>query len=228
MSRIEWQCLRTRGRHVAVDSGFYMIRHAESEVNVDIPVLSYGKAMLTSIGREQASHLARNWPRIPCASLTSPFKAAVETIEILGLGRKAEIIVDDRLREFSYLDPEFADKTSRSVRRERSVAFWRRCDPYYRDGDGGETFAEFASRVRAAIGVDSPSDQGQVVTAVTHGMVIAVAMVIAAGPCLTLEETMRRFRASVQGVGVVRNCAVVCIDMHHELKALQFSGVSEQ
>lgn len=196
-------------------SDLIMIRHAESEVNVDIPVRRYEEADLTVAGRRQAMELATRWPNRPPLCSTSPFRAARATAQLLRLPGQGEPTVDPGLAEFRYLDSDFADGSTRAQRQERSRRYWYRNDPRFRDGGDAESFEDLAERVEAVLCDDSRHSAA----VVTHGMFVAAAQVMVARRGTTLQGLFDQFVAVVRLHGVVANCSVTQLPAARSLSA---------
>lgn len=184
-----------------------LTRHGQSEVNVDKTVARYAEARLTEVGREQVRRLAQVWADRPPVTASSPFFAARETAKLLHGQGHADLLVDAALSEFRYLDPAFADGSTREQRRARADVYWERRDPHYRDGGDAESFADLVDRIRTVL--SSPTGMEGVL--VTHGMVIAAAALLTRRPAAPLHELMCRFADGIRAHGVVPNCAVVRI-----------------
>jgi broad specificity phosphatase PhoE len=186
----------------------YLVRHGESEVNVDVPVRAYSTAKLTSRGRLQAERLAMRMNFRPTMVRSSTFVCARDTAAVLlDLCGTNAAIIEPALVEFTYLDPAFADGSTRAERAIRARAFWARSDANYRDGRHAETFAEFESRVRWWLSCRIESESHDV--AVTHGMVITLAALIGSSPAVGLRPLFSAFIRHLLTVGVIPNCGVV-------------------
>jgi len=184
----------------------YLVRHGHNEINAGGAVAAYGEAGLTALGHDQVLGLAASWKPRPAVTVASPFASAVQTAQLLQAGR-IEFALDDRLREFSYLSPSFANGTTRSQRQDRAEKYWDSEDPSYADGDDSESFADLAARVGHFL--DEQAEATTPVVAVTHGMVIALAQLLTREDPTGVRDLFRRFKYSLQTRGVVANCAVV-------------------
>jgi probable phosphoglycerate mutase len=182
-----------------------MVRHGQSEVNMDMPVARYADARLTEVGREQVRHLAQVWNDRPAVTATSPFMAARETARLLQGHGHTDPAINASLGEFRYLDSAFADGSTREQRHARSGAYWERRDPHYRDGGEAESFVDLVDRVRTVLSMRADTET----IVVTHGMLISAAVIFARRPTARLQELMCRFADDLREHGVVPNCALV-------------------
>jgi broad specificity phosphatase PhoE len=120
-----------------------LARHGETEWSANGRHTSRTDLPLTDNGRRHARRLA---PRLTdrgfALVMTSPLRRAVETCELAGLGKKAE--VRDELREWDYGDYE-GSTTAEIQRRRPGWSLWRDGCP------NGEMAADVGARADSVI-----------------------------------------------------------------------------
>ncbi len=121
-----------------------LIRHGESEANAGLPTFEPANIKLTEKGHQQAKQVANYFTQQPDLIVTSPYirtkQTAQYTIERFSSTPQIEWLV----QEFNYLASEHRINTTLEQRRPMAEA----CDPFYRDGTDGESFAEMIKRVQ--------------------------------------------------------------------------------
>jgi probable phosphoglycerate mutase len=126
----------------------WFIRHAESEANVGLPTTSPANVKLTNWGRKQAEYIARAFTNQPDIIVTSPYirtkQTAIPTIERFPNSSQQEWPV----QEFTYLSPSQCHGSTIEERRPLTHKYWQHMDPFYVDGEGAESFAQFIHRVQ--------------------------------------------------------------------------------
>lgn len=127
-----------------------LVRHAESAANAGHRTSDPGSIPLTDAGVRQAELLAAAWIGIPAKIISSPFRRAISTAEPLANRFRLPIHIA-AIHEFTYLSPDRCRDTTPGERQHWVEAFWQRAEPDFRDGNGAETFREFADRVAMAI-----------------------------------------------------------------------------
>ena len=129
----------------------WFIRHAESEANAGLPTTSPTNTKLTRRGSKQAEYIARAFTTQPDIIVTSPYirtkQTAIPTIERFPRSLQQEW----QVQEFTYLSPSQYQGTTIEERRPLAHAYWQRLDPFYVDGEGAESFAQFICRVQQAL-----------------------------------------------------------------------------
>lgn len=130
-----------------MDKKIYIIRHAESEQNIGIFHEHSGTNPLTSHGHKQASELSKTLVQ-PSKIIVSKFIRTIQTAEpVIKKFPDTEIHVWSNTHEYINVNTaKLIDKTNSNYEvREKFV--WSINDPFYRDGDMNESFAEFVDRV---------------------------------------------------------------------------------
>jgi isoleucyl-tRNA synthetase len=172
---------------------YFVIRHGESESNVTRIIDSEGKGdennHLTEIGREQARHAGhfakeKNIDII----ITSPFLRAEETARIIKEACGAELIVDERLREFH--TGIYSGKSIDEFHKAERV-FYSHLDKKI---PGGESHRDVMNRTMSALYEYEEKYEGKTILMVTHGGILW--MMEAAAHLKTDEEIINYMLAS--------------------------------
>jgi probable phosphoglycerate mutase len=158
---------------LALQTNLYFIRHAEGIANVSGRILDQCEGSgLTTRGIHQAQQL-RQRLRVTGeiqtdVVLTSTFRRALETAEILAPLWPAPVVPDDDLQELRYGvdDMLYADFNA------RYGAFDVRDEPARQKSPSGESWQQFAARATDAIDRIRQAYAGQSAVLVTHGGVI--------------------------------------------------------
>jgi broad specificity phosphatase PhoE len=126
----------------------WLIRHGESEANAGLPTFEPANIKLTERGHQEAKQVALYFTQQPSLIVTSPYirtkQTAQPTIERFSSTPQIEWLV----QEFNYLASEHRVNTTLEQRRPMAETYWKQCDPFYRDGTDGESFAEMMKRVQ--------------------------------------------------------------------------------
>jgi len=146
-----------------------LIRHGESEGNRDRVFTRTPAVPLTDAGRAQvraaAERIAARYR--PTRIVTSPFRRARETADILAARLGLPVTVEEDLRERSYRtlagEPYDAARTTAGYDRAR---FWLWCPP------GGETLLAVAARAGAVLDRVAGAAAEDDVLVVSHGAVM--------------------------------------------------------
>ena len=81
----------------------YLIRHGETEANVEGRLLGSSESPLTARGREQASTLARELASTPISKImSSPRQRAMDTAARLAEAKNSSVASDPRLTEIDF------------------------------------------------------------------------------------------------------------------------------
>jgi broad specificity phosphatase PhoE len=129
----------------------WLIRHGESEANAGGRTSKPADIELTDKGREQAELMAEQFDKPPELVVTSSFARALRTAEPLIRKYPAARVEQWPVHEFTYLSPGRCLKTTIDERMPMVKEYWKKCDPFYLDGAGAETFEGFMGRARQAI-----------------------------------------------------------------------------
>lgn len=125
----------------------FFIRHGESEANAGLPTSDPAATALTKLGQRQAEEAASKFPTEPELIVTSLFLRAKQTAIPL-MKRYPHVKCEEwPVHEYTFLSPLRCQNTTRIDRLPLVAEYWERCDPFYCDGDGAESFSDFMTRV---------------------------------------------------------------------------------
>jgi broad specificity phosphatase PhoE len=124
-----------------------LVRHGESEGNVGATTWSAASIRLTPRGHDQARTLATSFIEPPDLIVVSPYLRTQQTAAPL-IQRFPGIAVEEwPVHEFTYLNAWVHTGTTEQQRAVHAQAYWARCDPDWREGEGAESFADFVCRI---------------------------------------------------------------------------------
>ncbi|MBI2025675.1 histidine phosphatase family protein [Candidatus Kaiserbacteria bacterium] len=186
----------------------YLIRHGESESNVD-GVYRGRDAELTDTGREQAKAVAGRIKRIGVEALiTSTFPRAHETAAIIGECIGLPVETEEQFGEWAeptHIFGKHRDDPDRTA--EREAVFAAHQDPHYRHTDE-ETFAELVARAEAVLRMLREHTKSRICV-VTHGGFLRILVgVMVFGPDFTkktFHHLLWHFPTTNTGVTYVKS-----------------------
>ncbi|AFY99318.1 histidine phosphatase family protein [Calothrix sp. PCC 6303] len=124
----------------------WLIRHGESEANAGLVTAEVENIKLTQKGQQQAKKVALFFSEQPSLIVTSPYLRTKQTAEPT-IERFPRIPQSEwEVQEFSYLATMRRKNTTLSQRVPMAEEYWQRCDPFYSDGEGAESFAKMIER----------------------------------------------------------------------------------
>jgi 2,3-bisphosphoglycerate-dependent phosphoglycerate mutase len=127
----------------------WFIRHGQSESNADLKTVHPAQSALTPRGVQEAQQVAAIFHPEPDLIIISPFLRAQQTA-VPTLARFPHVSTETwPVHEFTYLAPEHYNGTTGAERWPLARAYWERNDPFYKDDDVAESFAELLERVTA-------------------------------------------------------------------------------
>lgn len=175
---------RTPGPGNAPENGTVLvfIRHGETDWNREARWQGQADVPLNPSGREQAKRMAEELSRRMRVDViySSDLSRAHDTALALAGATGAPVHLDPRLREVD--QGEWQGKRVLDIREQYADLFARRlADPWLVAPPGGESAAQVAERMKAALHQIVARHPGQVIAIVSHGFVLAVARVLAAG-----------------------------------------------
>ncbi|QHI70412.1 histidine phosphatase family protein [Tichowtungia aerotolerans] len=147
----------------------YLIRHGQTEWNVERRMQGRADSPLTLQGVEAAERLA---PKIPPVSAvySSPSGRTMQTARIL-FGSREVVVCDDRLLEINLGDWEGRLQADLDLEDpEQHPNFWKA--PHLFKKEGAETFSDVAGRAAGFLDEISGRHAGQSVAVVSHTTVI--------------------------------------------------------
>ena len=125
----------------------FLIRHAQSEANIQLKTSSHAEIALSQLGHQQAENLCHQLPYIHHV-MASQFLRAQQTAQPLLRTYHLELQIDEDIHEFSYLSEQKCANTNMQERKAWVDEYWQHADPDYKDGEDAESFTEFYTRVR--------------------------------------------------------------------------------
>ena len=200
----------------------WFIRHAESESNAGLPMEDTRLVSLTPRGIEQARRFADVFARPPTLIVTSPYRRSQETARptIERFPGVAQAVWP--VEEFFHLARFRGILSAREERMAAAEAYWQRCDPFYRESEGAETFAELMQRVQAALARLREQEQG-FVAVFGHGLFMrAMYWALCTRSFEVSADHMRQFRA-LGRLFAVPNTAIIKLRFDEE--GLWFSQI---
>lgn len=147
-----------------------LIRHGESEGNRDRIFTPTPEVPITAEGREQV-RVAAEWIAArydPVRVVSSPFRRAVQTAEIISTRFLLPLAIEEDLRERSY--GELAGRpyaAARTCTDYDPATYWLWCPP-----GGGETLVDVAARAGAVLDRVVRAAPDDEVVVVSHGAVM--------------------------------------------------------
>ena len=176
-------------------SQIWIIRHAESKSNAGEKTTNPAKIDLTEKGYKQAACIVNAFKNRPNLIVTSPYLRTKQTAEPL-VKRFSDVEQQEWLvHEFTYLSPEKCKDTTTQERRPLVAEYWERCDPFFNDGDGAESFADLMNRIEYFIEKVKLSDN-EFTAVFSHGLFIrALIWRFIVGKPNELPHGMKRFRS---------------------------------
>ncbi len=182
----------------------WLIRHGESIANAGEATKDHRSIPLSITGIRQAQELAAVIREAPDLIVTSPYLRAQQTalptmVKFPDAGRG----IWDCIHEFVYLAPGTCAGTTAVQRRPRVIAYWRRLDPDYVDGDGAESYSQLIDRIDMTLALLRRRKE-QFIILFTHAQFIRNFCLVHSNPDLTPKQYMAMFRRSEP----VRNCQI--------------------
>lgn len=169
------------------------IRHGQSASNAGLVTRYPDSIPLTGLGVRQAGFVAAAFPMAPALVIVSSFDRATQTSMPLRHRFPQAPVAVWPVQEFSYLAPNRYSGTRREDRAPAVVAYWRRLEPDFRDGDGAETFREFWLRVEAFL--EGCRGLRGLTAVFSHGQFLRGVMLRLLLGSVPLCEAMCRFRS---------------------------------
>lgn len=165
----------------------WWIRHAESEANAGLATQDDGAISLSPIGFEQAKQIPTLFPAAPDLIITSPFLRTKLTAQPL-LDKYPQVTPAEwKLYEFTFLSAQRLGLTTWEQRKPHADAFWERGDPFARDGQDAESFAQFVERVQLGLAL-ARETPAQSIVIFTHGFVMYLMLWLVLTNAETLEQ----------------------------------------
>lgn len=126
----------------------FLIRHAESEANINGKTLSHASIALSEHGHKQAQALCLKLPEIDHV-IVSQYLRTHQTAAPLLEKYDLSFEIDEHLHEFSYLSECKCANTNMDDRKAWVKAYWEKMDYQYKDADDAESYEDLYMRVQA-------------------------------------------------------------------------------
>ncbi|RFU70189.1 histidine phosphatase family protein [Bacillus sp. V59.32b] len=152
----------------------YLVRHGQTEWNLEGRLQGWGNGELTKEGINDALALGRRLINVPIDLIySSSSKRAYQTAELITGSRDIPIIQDDALREMGFGDWEGRIRTEIEKEYEHEYkAFWE--TPHLYNRNSGELFSHVIDRVVSAFNEIVEKHPSGTVMVVSHSITLRV------------------------------------------------------
>lgn len=177
----------------------FLVRHAESEANINGKTLSHASIALSEHGHRQAQDLCSKLPVIDHVIVSKYLRTqqtAAPILEKYGLSLE----VDEHLHEFSYLSERKCANTNLNDRKAWVNAYWERMDYQHRDADDTESFEDLYLRVKAfhdKLKIVAEDYAVKHLAVFSHGQFLQLLIMQIQQPRPLTKELMQQFRADL-------------------------------
>ena len=130
-----------------INMSIFLIRHAESEANINGKTLSHASIALSENGHKQAQALCLKLPKMDHV-IVSQYLRTHQTAAPLLEKYNLTFEVDEHLHEFSYLSERKCANTNMDDRKVWVNAYWEKMDYQHKDADDAESFEDLYLRVQ--------------------------------------------------------------------------------
>lgn len=171
-----------------------LVRHGQSAANAGAASHDHATIPLTEKGRQQARDIALSITQAPDLIIASPFLRAQDTAAAI-ISRFPCVPVETwPIEEFTYLEPARCVDTTVAQRKRWVDRYWADADPAYVDGEGAESFLQFAARAESFLD-RLAAHPAQAVLVFSHGQFLSlVAWLIERPPAPIDSLAMREWR----------------------------------
>jgi broad specificity phosphatase PhoE len=152
-------------------NNIWLIRHGESQSNAGEKTTTPEHIGLTTLGELQSQQIANTIIHQPDLVVYTPYVRTQQSSKPIIEKYPGVIHEEWPLQEFTYLNPHQYHNTSRHDRQSSKRIYWSKCDPYYSDGGGAESYYEFLNRIEICLNRLKTIDGFIIVY--THGHVIS-------------------------------------------------------
>jgi alpha-ribazole phosphatase len=184
-----------KGKNMSI----FLIRHAESEANINGKTLSHASITLSGNGHIQAQTLCSLLPKIDQVMVSKYLRTQQTAAPILEK-YKLDFEVNEHLHEFSYLSERKCANTNLNDRKAWVNAYWNKMDFQHRDADDAESFEDLYLRVQAFYDKlkTVAEDYAEKNLAVfSHGQFLQLLIMQIQQPSLLTKELMQQFRTDL-------------------------------
>ncbi|MDC4997722.1 histidine phosphatase family protein [Acinetobacter baumannii] len=174
----------------------FLIRHAESEANINGKTLSHASIALSENGHKQAQALCLKLPEIDHV-IVSQYLRTHQTAAPLLEKYDLSFEVDEHLHEFSYLSERKCANTNMDDRKAWVKAYWEKMDYQYKDADDAESFEDLYMRVQAfqeKLKALSDNYVQKNLAVFSHGQFLQLLMMQIQRPQPISKDLMQQFR----------------------------------
>ena len=177
----------------------FLVRHAESEANINGKTLSHASIALSEHGHKQAQDLCSKLPRIDHV-IVSQYLRTQQTAAPILEKYNLTFEVDEHLHEFSYLSERKCANTNLNDRKAWVNAYWERMDYQHRDADDAESFEDLYLRVQAfqeKLKILTPHYVKKNLAVFSHGQFLQLLIMQIQQPRPLTKELMQQFRSDL-------------------------------
>lgn len=177
----------------------FLVRHAESEANINGKTLSHASIALSEHGHRQAQDLCSKLPVIDHV-IVSKYLRTQQTAAPLLEKYNLDFEVDEHLHEFSYLSERKCANTNLNDRKAWVDVYWEKMDCQHKDADDAESFEDLYLRVQAfheklkAL-ADNYAEKNLAVF--SHGQFLQLLIMQIQQPSPLTKELMQQFRSDL-------------------------------
>ena len=200
----------------------WLIRHGESVSNANLPTSHPADSALTPRGEEEAKQIPTAFHEAPDLIIVSPYLRARQTAVPTQSKFPNTPVEEWPVHEFTYLHPERYRGTTGSERGPYAQAYWERNNPFEKEQDEGESFAELLTRVQE-MRQRLQEAQADFIAVFSHGLFLrAVLWHLLTGIDEPTKDAMWRYQQFVWGVWMP-NCSILELMIVNE-RPIMFSG----
>ncbi|AMW80788.1 alpha-ribazole phosphatase (plasmid) [Acinetobacter sp. TGL-Y2] len=177
----------------------FLIRHAESEANINGKTRSHASIALSENGHIQAQNLCSTLPKIDHVMVSKYLRTQQTAAPILEK-YNLDFEVDEHLHEFSYLSEFKCANTNLNDRKAWVNAYWEKMDCQHRDSDDAESFEDLYLRVQAfhdKLKTVAESYAAKNLAVFSHGQFLQLLIMQIQQPSLLTKELMQKFRTDL-------------------------------
>ena len=184
-----------KGKNMSI----FLIRHAESEANINGKTLSHASIALSENGYIQAQNLCSTLPKIDHV-IVSEYLRTHQTAAPILEKYDLNFEVDEHLHEFSYLSERKCANTNLNDRKAWVNAYWEKMDCQHRDADDAESFEDLYLRVQAfqeKLKTLATHYAEKNLAVFSHGQFLQLLIMQIQQPRPLTKELMKQFRAGL-------------------------------
>jgi len=173
----------------------WIIRHGQSLANSGEKTSIPSTIPLSPLGHQQAEKLTTQVIQRPDLIIVSPYLRTQETSQPVRDKYNDTPVEMWPVEEFTYIEPSRCCNTTTEERRPLVQEYWKRKDPYYRDGENAESFAMLYERVRSMFQKLDQLDEANYhfIVIFCHGQFMKAAQVYVESPTASIEVAMDSF-----------------------------------